>query len=317
MGLFTPIWKTKDVQKMDQAIAAVNKIDDPQKLKKVALTSVFPPVVRAAIERIGDQNILAEIVEQTQEEKTALAALSGIDDQKMLFDIYNRNAGSRFYGFNEKVVARIRDQEYLKRIFAGTDRSEIYNKVYDRLRSPTLDETIRAGTSKAAADLVEAVKQMEYPKDRDTIISILKMEKGMDCFSAALDRLPLDKEADLIREIAQSGSNQKVYALVKKLQYPQDKDILLQLLEDNTRKNVMIKQTIAKKLPSDDPIMGKSICPGCGALDSVYYEGRYDQSADLFTAGYYCRVCSKKDVTYIAYEAEPKDFSVPLREFIK
>ena len=317
MGLFTPIWKTKDVQKMDQAIAAVDKIDDPQKLKKVALTSVFPPVVRAAIERIGDQNILAEIIGQTQEEKTALAALSGIDDQKILFDVYSRKAGSKFYGFNEKVVARIRDQEYLKRIFAGTDRSEIYNKVYDRLRSPTLDETIKAGTGKAIADLVEAVKQMEYPKDRDTIISILKMEKGTDCFSAALDKLPLDKEAELIREIARSASNQNVYCLVKKLRYPQDKDILLQLLKDNTRKNLMIKQTIVKKIPSDDPIMGKSVCPGCGALDSVYYERRYDQSADLFTAGYYCRVCSKKDVTYIAYEAEPKDFSVPLREFIK
>ena len=101
--------------------------------------------------------------------KTALAALSGIDDQKILFEIYSRKAGGKFYGFNEKAVARIKDQEYLKRIFATTDRSEIYNKVYDRLRSPTLDETIKADTRKAVANLIESVKKMEYPKDRDNL----------------------------------------------------------------------------------------------------------------------------------------------------
>lgn len=315
MEFFTPVWKTKDVRKMDRAVAAAQKETNPKKLRKIALGAVFPPVMRAAVDKISDPAILREIVEQSAEEKTVFYALEKITDQEILYSLYK--GPNRFYGFNKAVASRIRQQDILRKIFADCEKGEVCDLIYDKLLSPTFEETMKAGTRKAHADLLTAVLNMEYPKDRERLLNVLNAEKGPDCFGAVLDKLSFEQESKIVSDLIQNGSGEKVYELVKHLQYPRDRELLVRILEDNSRRNREIKKAAAKKFPVGEEILETDVCPYCGSVSSVFYFSEYDDGADMFTAGYSCRVCKHKEAVYTAYGVNPKDFSVSLREWIK
>ena len=62
MGMFDPIWKTKDRKKMNEAIYAVKKMaDDQSKLIQVAKTAYLDEVRFAAISMITDDEALYDI----------------------------------------------------------------------------------------------------------------------------------------------------------------------------------------------------------------------------------------------------------------
>ena len=50
MGLFRPIWMTNKISKDDEAVAAVRKITDQEKLKKIAMKAPRTAAACAAIE---------------------------------------------------------------------------------------------------------------------------------------------------------------------------------------------------------------------------------------------------------------------------
>ena len=61
MGLFDPVWKTENENKVGKAIAYVNKISGDAELATIAKQAHFHEVQQAAIERIADQAVLADI----------------------------------------------------------------------------------------------------------------------------------------------------------------------------------------------------------------------------------------------------------------
>ena len=62
MALFEPVWKTSKEEKLDEAMAAVRAIEDPKKLRDVAMNALLPEVRLEAVERISDEHLLREIV---------------------------------------------------------------------------------------------------------------------------------------------------------------------------------------------------------------------------------------------------------------
>ena len=63
MGLFSPAWMTDKKAKTAKAIAAVEKIADPNQLKEIAFNAPLQEVQNAAVDRINDQEILTAIAE--------------------------------------------------------------------------------------------------------------------------------------------------------------------------------------------------------------------------------------------------------------
>ena len=61
MGLFTPIWMTTKEEKIPKAIAAVEKMSDPAKLKTIATSARSGRIRAAACTRITDRDTLSEI----------------------------------------------------------------------------------------------------------------------------------------------------------------------------------------------------------------------------------------------------------------
>lgn len=63
MGLFSPAWMTDKKAKTAKAIAAVEKIADPNQLKEIAFNAPLQEVQNAAVDRINDQDVLTAISE--------------------------------------------------------------------------------------------------------------------------------------------------------------------------------------------------------------------------------------------------------------
>ena len=85
MGLFKPVWMTEKMSKEDKAIAAVREIRDPGRLYEIAVNAPLPGVIRAAIECLEDDQLLAEYARTVAEHyNTRDLALSRIKDQDLL-----------------------------------------------------------------------------------------------------------------------------------------------------------------------------------------------------------------------------------------
>ena len=61
MGLFKPIWMTDNSYKLDKAIAFVNKTEDQEQLKRIAMEAPLEEVGDASVNRIEDPYILKHI----------------------------------------------------------------------------------------------------------------------------------------------------------------------------------------------------------------------------------------------------------------
>lgn len=85
MGLFTPIWMTDKKEKVPRAVAAVEKVTDPERLRTMATSANFGDIRIAACARITDQDTLAEIAEAGGSDVACrlLERLSGRDDLLM------------------------------------------------------------------------------------------------------------------------------------------------------------------------------------------------------------------------------------------
>jgi hypothetical protein len=84
MGLFDPAWTRNDPSKVEKALKAVGKLNDPAKLAEVALKAPLVRVQMAAVERLADQGWLAEVARQVSDVDVQAAALAKVSDQGVL-----------------------------------------------------------------------------------------------------------------------------------------------------------------------------------------------------------------------------------------
>lgn len=61
MGLFTPAWQTKDIQKAEKAVNAAIKKDDQKQLARIACEAVVQSVKISAIKALKDQSVISAI----------------------------------------------------------------------------------------------------------------------------------------------------------------------------------------------------------------------------------------------------------------
>ena len=83
MGLFKPIWMTDNSNKLDKAIAFVNKTDDQEQLKKIAMEAPLEEVGNASVNRIEDPYVLKHIALYARP-TLAQTAIEKISDANLL-----------------------------------------------------------------------------------------------------------------------------------------------------------------------------------------------------------------------------------------
>ena len=114
MGLFTPAWKSEDVTK---AYDAIKRIDDPEKLKKIAMKA--PHGVYAA-EKITDETLLTQIIWKGKEFGAAQTALRNMNNEAILTEIALNHS---YYSIRRDAVEKIDNDAVLAKI-ALQDESE-------------------------------------------------------------------------------------------------------------------------------------------------------------------------------------------------
>jgi hypothetical protein len=170
MALFEPVWKTSKEEKLDEAMAAVRAIEDPKKLRDVAMNALLPEVRLEAVERISDEHLLREIVVGKETNFDARkAAIQKINDESILaeiavqrsaypadgeaiaklenVDLLKKIAMSETGWEQSKAVYKIKDQEILKEIAEKGEKGDARKTAIRCLNDPDMLLDIMAGTS--------------------------------------------------------------------------------------------------------------------------------------------------------------------------
>lgn len=128
MRLFEPAWKTGKREKLDEALAAVRKIDDPGKLREAALFAYLPEVQSAALERITDPRVLSEVIlANSTAYEIRREAVSRISDPEILAEIAMQRQA---YPADGDAIAMLSDPEQLRRIALSEQGGEQDKAVY-------------------------------------------------------------------------------------------------------------------------------------------------------------------------------------------
>ena len=158
MGLFTPAWKSDNEEK---ALAFIEKCDNQEKLKIIALEKIKETRRIAAIKKLTDQVTLAEIVQKEGFLETGKAALEKMTDQTVLKEIaQNKTINWRIVVLVlERLLAIdsscISDEELAEiSLYWCTQReNNVSNGVLNLIRDPSVKVGLRA--KKANYDRVQ------------------------------------------------------------------------------------------------------------------------------------------------------------------
>ena len=133
MSLFEPVWKTNNEEKLDEAMIAVRAMEDPKKLRDVAMNAELPMVRMEAVSRIADEKLLREIVVGKSTNFDARkAAIQKIKDEGILAEIAELRSA---YPADGEAIAKLENQELLKKIAMsehGWEQSKAVYKITDQ-----------------------------------------------------------------------------------------------------------------------------------------------------------------------------------------
>lgn len=133
MSLFEPVWKTNNEEKLDEAMIAVRAMEDPKKLRDVAMNAELPMVRMEAVSRIADEKLLREIVVGKSTNFDARkAAIQKIKDEGILAEIAELRSA---YPADGEAIAKLENPELLKKIAMsehGWEQSKAVYKITDQ-----------------------------------------------------------------------------------------------------------------------------------------------------------------------------------------
>ena len=152
MPLFEPIWKTNKAEKLDEALTAVQAMEDPKKLRDVALYAQLAEVRCAAVEKISDQELLRELVINEESAfDVKKAAVARISTELYLAEIAIKRS---CYPADGEAIAKLENQELLKKIAmseAGWEQSKAVYKIKNQRDLKEIAEKGEKGAARKTA----------------------------------------------------------------------------------------------------------------------------------------------------------------------
>lgn len=196
MSLFEPVWKTNKEEKLNEAMSAVQAIEDPKKLRDVAMNALLPEVRLEAVNRLADEKLLREVVvgENTNFDARK-AAVQKINDETVLAEIAEQRSA---YPADGEAIAKLENPELLKKIAMsehGWEQSKAVYKITDQTILKEIAEKGEKGDARRTAircmtDPEELLNIMEGTSERFIITEAFKR------FDELLRQRPDDAKTD-------------------------------------------------------------------------------------------------------------------------
>ena len=197
MSLFEPVWKTNKEEKLNEAMSAVQAIEDPKKLRDVAMNALLPEVRLEAVNRLADEKLLREVVvgENTNFDARK-AAVQKINDETVLAEIAEQRSA---YPADGEAIAKLENPELLKKIAMsehGWEQSKAVYKITDQAILKEIAEKGEKGDARRTAircltDPEELLNIMEGTSERFIITEAFKR------FDELLRQRPNDAKTDV------------------------------------------------------------------------------------------------------------------------
>ena len=182
MGIFDPVWKTKDYRKEGKAAAAVRKISDPAKLMEIALTAPLDTVRCEAVGRISDPAILYTIVMSASDEAVQCEAVRRIRNPKLLCGILMADSWQVKSETREIAFQQIDDQDTLFRI--AQTSIPFGRNAAERITDQARLREIAMGMTRSPEAPAAAISRISDPKILEEIA--MHAEMGDARFSAII-----------------------------------------------------------------------------------------------------------------------------------
>lgn len=247
MGLFTPVWKKDDLSK---AIAAVRKMDNPQKLSKVAREAPNMHVRRLAIDMLSGQPMVEEII-------------AAISDPEELATIV---CDTRNNDVQQLALAQLQDQQLLTRTLLLLRNSELKKAAFEKIT----DESCLVEIFAATEDMTMAAMAAKKVKDKErlhrVIVDTEDIEKRIALYGVAFSR----EQAALLEQIFNGRNPNAVRAIIPHLQ--QDKR-LRELFWRRVESMCRHSDEMVKANPTDCAHLDKGISFGNSAFTFPPYPG--------------------------------------------
>ncbi|MBQ9325185.1 MAG: hypothetical protein IJ246_05385 [Clostridia bacterium] len=211
MGIFGPVWKTKNERKEDKAVASLQKITDSGKLNRIVLSAPLPAVRRAAVRRLKVVTG-GELPFDAKESLNILLRLEDRDYSREL-DWYRGALYERLSGDDDfaKAVLKAKDpivrsgaiyrMQDAKRLAILAERQELpldlKTKAVEQIRDEDALEKLAVNDAFPASLRAAAVKRI---KNQSLLSGIVWSKSDRDLRLAALMNLAGRDELERVRD---------------------------------------------------------------------------------------------------------------------
>lgn len=211
MGLFSPIWMTKEHGKRLKAAEAVRGMNDQRKLIEVVLKAPLMSVVEVALGKLTDPQALYELALQASATKgqdnrsteIGCFAVSKIEDQELLHSLATHPRVSE--PIRAAAVGRISDQDFLRTIILDSSSSDV---VLDAAVCSIADPVLLAQVALDPAVYGEGVRKNAAARieDPSVLAEIVRNDPSTTIRRAVLPRAG----QELVAEVALGDSDRDV-----------------------------------------------------------------------------------------------------------
>jgi len=171
-------------KKADKELKEVEKTDCQKKLAKYCKETQYWDVYRAAVTKITDQDLLAELVINSRDGDSAIKALQNIQDQNKLIEIA-RNVRHGY--LRMEIAAKLIDKDIAQKLYSeiaedGAESFAIRVEALEKTQDQDLCQLVYTDIAKKienhsfnGTDEVDAaIKAIEHLTDQDILADVLK-----------------------------------------------------------------------------------------------------------------------------------------------
>ncbi|MCL2070982.1 MAG: hypothetical protein FWH07_01975 [Oscillospiraceae bacterium] len=242
MGFFEPAWMTDDTNKLQRGLNSVRRIKDGNKLKRAATNARRHEIRVAAMEKLddqailadlaknaslsdirrqaavklNDQNVIADVAKNDENPTVRSAAIEKLTDQSALTEIVKKEKDK---GILLLVVGRLTDQNTLVYVTQNYDDWKIRYKAALKLNDKALAQAVYADIVKDE-DLGDGkrMKIVEQLSDQNALAYVAKLPSAFSKKVWAMRELALGKitEPSILADIAKNATEETVREAARK-----------------------------------------------------------------------------------------------------
>ncbi len=224
---------------------AIERINDEKILTEILQNDESPEVRLEAIKRINDEKILTEILQNDESHEVRLEAIKRINDEKILTEILQNDESPEV---RLEAIKRINDEKILTEILQNDESHEVRLEAIKKINQSDSDENVNLLATKELEKIlsnngVSEVKKehIKLINDETILIEILKNNKSSEVRREAIKKI--NNENILVQFVnADSDEDVRVFAIRK----INNKSILMDIANNNS--SLFIREEAEKRL---------------------------------------------------------------------